>query len=156
MNPTIIQIIQTMLVPGIMVSACGLLLLGMNNKYSIIVNRIRLLKQEERNLCTAPDSPEGDARSVNVALQLPLLLIRLKLVRNAVFSYSIAIAFFIFASLMIGVHYVSDSRFVHFFIIAAFLAGMGCVLLGIIYAAVEVRRGYDIIRIEAGNIEQKI
>lgn len=153
MNPTIIQIIQTMLVPGIMVSACGLLLLGMNNKYSLIVNRVRLLKQEERNLCASPDTPEGDARSANVALQLPLLLIRLKLVRNAVFSYSIAVAFFIFASLLIGVHYVSDSRLVHLFIIAAFLAGMGCVLLGIIYAAIEVRRGYDIIRIETGNIE---
>ena len=45
---SIVQIIQLMLAPGLMISACGLLLLGMNNKYSLIVNRIRLLNEERR------------------------------------------------------------------------------------------------------------
>ncbi len=50
MKASAIQIIRAMLAPGVMVSACGLLLLGMNSRYSLIVNRIRLLTQEGRQL----------------------------------------------------------------------------------------------------------
>ena len=45
---TLIQLIQFMLAPAVMISACGLLLLGINNKYSLVVNRIRLLNEERR------------------------------------------------------------------------------------------------------------
>ncbi len=52
MKISIVEVIQLMLAPGIMISACGLLLLGMNNKYSLVVNRIRLLNEEKRRLFT--------------------------------------------------------------------------------------------------------
>ncbi|HEX9739900.1 MAG TPA: DUF2721 domain-containing protein [Ignavibacteriaceae bacterium] len=47
---SITEVIQLMLAPGIMISACGLLLLGMNNKYSLVVNRIRILNEEKEDL----------------------------------------------------------------------------------------------------------
>ncbi|MBK8662785.1 MAG: DUF2721 domain-containing protein [Ignavibacteriales bacterium] len=47
-------LIQAMLAPGIMISACGLLILGMNNKYSLVVNRIRTLNEEKGNLQKLP------------------------------------------------------------------------------------------------------
>ena len=47
---SIIEVIQLMLAPGIMISACGLLILGINNKYSMVVNRIRLLNEERRRI----------------------------------------------------------------------------------------------------------
>ncbi len=50
MDIPIVQLIQGMLAPGLMISACGLLLLGMNNKYSLVVNRIRLLNEEKRKI----------------------------------------------------------------------------------------------------------
>ena len=50
MEVPIVQLIQGMLAPGLMISACGLLLLGMNNKYSLVVNRIRLLNEEKRKI----------------------------------------------------------------------------------------------------------
>ena len=46
----IVEVIQLMLAPGLMISACGLLLLGVNNKYSLVVNRIRLLNDEKRKI----------------------------------------------------------------------------------------------------------
>lgn len=49
-NIQTVDLIQAMLAPGIMISACGLLLLGINNKYSIVVNRIRVLEEEKRKL----------------------------------------------------------------------------------------------------------
>ncbi|MBK7267803.1 MAG: DUF2721 domain-containing protein [Ignavibacteriales bacterium] len=48
------SLIQAMLAPGIMISACGLLILGMNNKYSLVVNRIRTLNEEKGNLQKLP------------------------------------------------------------------------------------------------------
>jgi hypothetical protein len=47
LNFTSVDLIQAMLAPGIMISACGLLLLGTNNKYSLVVNRIRVLEEEK-------------------------------------------------------------------------------------------------------------
>jgi len=45
---SIVNLIQSMLAPGVMINASGLLLLGMNNKYSAVVSRIRLLNEEKR------------------------------------------------------------------------------------------------------------
>jgi hypothetical protein len=149
MNVTIIQIIQTMLVPGVMVSACALLLLGMNNKYSSIVNRIRLLKDEERRIvCGVVADPKGERRE-NIGAQVPLLMARLRLVRNTVTAYSAGIVFFILSSFLIGLRFLTGAILVQAGIVCAFLAGMVCVLIGVIHNAVEARRGFDVIRIEA-------
>ncbi|MBK8662836.1 MAG: DUF2721 domain-containing protein [Ignavibacteriales bacterium] len=50
------SLIQAMLAPGIMISACGLLILGMNNKYSLVVNRIRTLNEEKRKFAKTADT----------------------------------------------------------------------------------------------------
>ena len=86
-----------MLAPGLMISACALLLLGMNNKYSLVVNRIRTLNIEFRGL-----QNEHKERRDSILIQLPLLIQRMKIIRNAVLLYTIAIAFFIFSILSIG------------------------------------------------------
>ena len=43
-----VQAIQAILAPAIMVSACGLLLLGLLNRYTVIMTRIRTLSEERR------------------------------------------------------------------------------------------------------------
>ncbi|MFW5886790.1 MAG: DUF2721 domain-containing protein [Bacteroidota bacterium] len=153
MGILIIEILQAMLVPVVMVSACGLLLLGMNNKYSMIVNRIRLLNQEERSILEDHPTDKKD-RFFNVAIQLKKLIYRMKLVRNAVFSYSIAIGFFIISSLFIGLKYILTGTSVEIFIIFFFLAGMLSVLLGIIFAALEVMKGFEVVRIEISSLKK--
>ena len=47
-NLSVIQAIQLILAPGVMISACGLLLLGINNKFTSVLNRIRILTEEKR------------------------------------------------------------------------------------------------------------
>lgn len=148
MKASAIQVIQAMLAPGVMVSACALLLLGMNNRYSIIVNRIRLLKQEERNLDGKSEEERRRARTANIDRQLGLLLVRLRLVRNAVFGFSVGMAFFLASSLLIGLQFVTDVRFVQSLVMVCFLAGMMCIMAGMIMAGIEVRRGYEIVLIE--------
>lgn len=149
MNHNAVQLIQAMLAPGIMISACGLLLLGMNNKYSLIVNRIRLLKEEERKLYAKKDHNDlENSRINNIDLQISHLIHRISMVRNAVFSYSVAVALFIVSCILIGIKTNVDFGGFYWIILAFFYAGMMAVFTGIIFAAIEVWKGYRIVRIE--------
>jgi hypothetical protein len=148
---SIIQVIQLMLAPGLMISACGLLLLGMNNKYSLVVNRIRLLNEERRRVlgkaAERDFTYEENVRLESISLQIDKLTLRVKLVRNAVLSYTMAVALFVITSLLIGIQYVALLNF-NVFITVVFLLGMVSVLAGVLYAAYETKEGYSIIRLE--------
>lgn len=143
-----IEIIQGMLAPGIMISACGLLLLGMNNKYSLVVNRIRTLNVEFRSLPI-----DNSERKESILTQLPLLIKRMKMIRNAVWLYTMGIALFIFSILSIGLFLVIEEAFVMTYIsFGLFIMALLAVLLGIINAAKEVRLGYEILSIETRDV----
>ena len=156
MKTSIIQLIQGMLAPGVMISACGLLLLGMNNKYSLVVNRIRLLNEEKRKIFSHKNKKEEESnRLSNIELQISHLIQRISLVRNAVFGYSIAIALFIVSSVLIGITINSKSAAFDWLIVSFFYAGMFAVFVGIIFAAIEVWKGYRIVKIEIFEVFQK-
>lgn len=156
-NSSVSQIIQLMLAPGLMISACGLLLLGMNNKYSLIVNRIRLLNEERRKFIRLFEGKkfeyEENVRLESISIQVSALLVCVKLVRNAVLSYTIAVAFFVFTSLLIGLQLGFKEIDFTTTVTICFLVGMICVVTGIFYAAYETKKGYDIIQFEV-NIDK--
>ncbi len=148
MNETIIEIIKGMLSPGIMISACGLLLLGMNNKYSLVVNRVRMLNNEFREL-----DLNNKERRDSILIQLPLLIERMKLIRNAVWLYTIGIAMFIFSIFSLGFYmFYGDTLVFSVTSLVFFNIAILSVLFGILYAAKEVLLGYKILRIETKNI----
>jgi len=157
MNTSIVQLIQGMLAPGLMISACGLLLLGMNNKYSLVVNRIRLLNEEKRKIFHQEKVDENDSsRLSNIELQISHLIGRISLVRNAVFSYSLAVALFIVSSVLIGITIKKNTPGFDWLIVAFFYAGMFAVFVGIIFAAIEVWKGYRIVKIEISEVYKPI
>ena len=150
---SIVEIIQLMLAPGIMISACGLLLLGMNNKYSLVVNRIRLLNEERRKIIhrTADDKDfdyQETQRIESISMQISSLVYRVKLVRNAVLSYTIAVALFVLTSLFIGFGYLFEITRLNSFVTILFLVGMLSVLCGVMFAAYETYKGYEIVNFE--------
>jgi hypothetical protein len=149
---TTVEIIQSMLAPGIMISGCGLLLLGMNSKYSLVVNRIRAMDEEKRKLKILAGEEkitvDQEKRLKSINMQIGKFEYRIKLIRNAVVFYSIAVAFFIITCLTIGLHFVLSEMDISGLIIFLFLLGMVSVLTGIVYACLEVLKGYEIIRIE--------
>ena len=156
MKTSIVLLIQGMLAPGVMISACGLLLLGMNNKYSLVVNRIRLLNEEKRKIFSHKNIEEDESnRLSNIELQISHLIQRISLVRNAVFGYSIAIALFIVSSVLIGITINSTSATFDWLIVSFFYAGMFAVFVGIIFAAIEVWKGYRIVKIEIFEVFKK-
>ncbi|MEJ2105674.1 MAG: DUF2721 domain-containing protein [Ignavibacteriaceae bacterium] len=149
---SIVQMIQLMLAPGLMISACGLLLLGMNNKYSLVVNRIRLLNEERRKIFK--DASERDfsndenVRVESLSMQISGLVLRVRLVKNAVLFDTIAVAVFVLTSLTIGLQYAFDLHILNILVTILFLLGMISVLIGVSYAAYETKKGHDIIQLE--------
>ncbi|BDQ03238.1 DUF2721 domain-containing protein [Ignavibacterium sp.] len=150
--PSIVEIIQLMLAPGLMISACGLLLLGMNNKYSLVVNRIRLLNDERRKIVHKLDDKNfnyhENVRLASISKQLDALVFRVKLVRNAVLSYTVAVALFVLTSLSIGAEEIFSINRLTSVITILFSLGMLSVLTGVIFAAYETYKGYEIVRFE--------
>ncbi|MDD4254543.1 MAG: DUF2721 domain-containing protein [Methanofollis sp.] len=143
---TTADIIQTMLAPGLMISACGLLLLGMNNKYSLVLNRIRLLDEEKRRCSRCGDDAAGHRESV--CIQLAELGVRARRERNAILSYSASVAAFVVTSLLIGLSDVQGLPALSLLTILSFLVGMVLVLAGVLFAAQEALMGYEIICID--------
>lgn len=152
-----VQIIQLMLAPAIMISACGLLLLGINNKYSLVVNRIRLLNEEKRRLLSkiadGKHSTDDNIRVESAAIQINALVYRAKLVRNAVLCYTTSVALFVLTSLLLGISSFLSLGKLNYFIITAFLVGMVFVLVGVVFAGFETIKGYDIISYEVKSHE---
>ncbi len=152
-----VGIIQQMLAPGIMISACGLLILGINNKYSIVVGRIRALEEEKRRLVSLLRKnnieEEQKVRLNSIVMQVDKFGFRVKLIRNAVFFYSIAVAFFILASLSIGLQFMTQATQLETVSLTLFLLGMLSVLLGILQVAREIWKGHEIVKIEIRESE---
>jgi Protein of unknown function (DUF2721) len=149
---SIVQIIQLMLAPGLMISACGLLLLGMNNKYSLVVNRIRLLNEERRKFFSKAREREfnyeENIRLESISKQIDGLVNRVWLVKNAVLYYTVAVALFVITSLFIGLLYFYNITSLNMFVTFLFLCGMVSVLIGVVFAAKETKKGFDIIKLE--------
>ena len=146
------RVIQLMLSPAVMISACGLFLLGANNKYSSVLNRIRLINDEKRRLVIkAADrefTPEENLRLESTARQLKELSLRARLVRDSVLSYTTAAALFVVSSVLIGAALFQGVEGLHYLSTAVFLLGMLMVFVGVVFGVLESRKGFDIVQLE--------
>ena len=99
-SPTAIEAIQAILAPALGISAVGLLLLGLYNRYSNIINRIRSLNEEQRRYAKliaddAELSYTDSTRYMSIRSQGKELLVRSRFVRNAILSLQLAIGLFV-------------------------------------------------------------
>lgn len=144
------NIIQAMLAPAVMVSACGLLLLGMNNKYSLVIDRIRALHLEKR--VHADTLTQG--RRENIDAQLKTFRRRVYMVRNAVVGYAVAVGCFILTSLGIGVQQWLSTPSLTLVAVVFFLMGMIAIFAGALFACIDAWTGYQVIMIEMAEEEE--
>lgn len=150
---TFIRAIQMMLAPAVMISACGLMLLGINNKHSFIVNRIRLLNEERRRYMLKIQNNANiefveTLRLQSVNKQLDDLLMRLRLVRNGIVFHILGIFMFILTSLVIGAELILRINLFEPIKIIIFSAGLILVAVGVIFALVETIKGYKIVYLD--------
>jgi hypothetical protein len=155
----IVDIIKLMLAPGLMISACGTLLLGTNGKYALVAGRIRALNEERRKYRIKKKETDLSAAEIirieNITIQLDKLVYRIKLVRNSVVSYTLAIALFIISSLLIGLNYKYESPEINTLTLFIFLAGVIITFLGMMASTFEVLKAYSVVKNEL-NSDQRI
>jgi len=151
-NLSVIQAIQLILAPGVMISACGLLLLGINNKFTSVLNRIRALTEEKRkmvfNAAKREFIPAEIHRVESITRQVAGLLNRAKLIRNSIFCYLSAVGLFVVTSLLIGTDYFAAVLQLRYLILGTFLGGMVVVFVGVIFGVCDTLKGYNIVKYE--------
>ena len=140
-----------------MITACGLLLISTNSRYSTVLSRIRLMIEEKRRLvedtADGKPAPEENIRLRSAERQLNSLSIRLRFVRSSILSYTIAIGFFVASSLMIGVGLISGGAVIQYISTAAFLGGMLMVFVGTMFGVLESRKGYHVVQLKLKEAE---
>lgn len=147
METSIAQLIVQMVSPAVMVSACGLMLLSLGNKYARVVDRIRLFAAEIRAI-----EKLGDAAAVSdmermrtLDLQIPDLFRRGRLLRNAVLFYHTAVMLFVACSF--GIPLVRFGVPV-WLPLVLFCVGMGSVLAATVLAWRETLLSFRLINLE--------
>ncbi len=121
----IAPLIANVLAPAVMVSYCGLLILGLQNRYSNVVNRMRGLNHERFELAEVDELSTYQAeRFTIVSEQVKRLLSRCRFIRDAIICISFAVLFFLLAAIisLIGAWQNTD---LNLFIIISFGLGMG-------------------------------
>lgn len=151
---TAIQTIQAILAPAVMITGVALLLLTFTARHSALVNRIRLLDDEKRQLHKIVRQSKGldgmeELRLKSIENQLNLLLPRLAYVRNGMLCQMLAAMFFVLTSFSIGLGYFAVStNLIQVAIHATFFLGMCLVLVGITFLALEIFVSYRVILVE--------
>lgn len=148
-----IEAIQAILAPALGISATALLLLGLQNRYSNVISRIRLLNDERRTytikIANKIDLDYNEStRNISVRNQIEKLFSRCKDVRNSILFIQGSILLFVLASVFIAINLFVSSGFMRTLPVMIFVLGMLFVLMGIIYSAKEVLNSYKIARIE--------
>jgi hypothetical protein len=130
--------IQTILAPAVMISACGLLLLGMQNKYGRINDRMRALARERLDMLPRRGDPVADLRVAVIDHQMPDLLLRLRVQHDAVLRLFQAVVVFIADAFVIAASLFAAASVLNIIALAVFLAGMALVLWAMVLAAREI------------------
>ena len=145
--------IQDILAPAVMITGVALLLLTFTARHSALVNRIRLLDDEKRQIKRrlASENPgqTEEVRLRSIKNQLNLLLPRLAYVRNGMLCHLVAVLFFVVTSFLIGLgHLPTPPGPTQAAISITFTLGMFLVLVGVAFLALEVFVSYKVIVVE--------
>jgi hypothetical protein len=159
---TVARTIQLILAPVVMVTACAILLGSLQTRYGVINDRLRVMAHERLELLmqsrTAPDTagagdPFTDERLNQIDAQLPMLLTHHTLCHHAVLVVYCSIAVFLADMFVIALGSLIRSDLLTTLILLLFLAGIGLVLVGTAFVALEVSTShralhYEVLRVK--------
>lgn len=153
-----IQAIQAILAPALGISATALLMLSLTNRYSMIINRVRLLNDERRRFVTKITAkPELEyheqMRYASVQRQIQKLFERCKDLRNAILFMLAAIISFVLSSITIAVNIFISSSFLRTLPVIIFSLGMLLVLVAVLFSARDIYKAFRVTQIEVNADE---
>lgn len=144
----VVQEIQYVLAPAVMISSVALLLLGFQNRFSGLTNRFRALTHEKRMLLGETNRTKSQtARLESLVQQIHGLSQRVTHLKNAILLSYVAIVCFILTSILLFIKiYVGIETFavtVTFFLFGLLLILVDCVLM-----MIEISLAFHIVTIE--------
>ena len=149
----ITMMIQLILAPVVMVTACAILLNGLLGHYAAINDRLRAMSRERIGLLRMMDGGVLTAERLReIDGQMPDLLRRHKLIRDAVLTIYLAILIFIVSMFVIAVVAATNSDGTALAALIIFLAGTATLLVGVLLTAAEVSISHWAIQYEARRI----
>ena len=150
-TPTAQQTIQAILTPALMISACGLLLLGLNNRYATVISRIRLLNDEKRRKLADPEGIDREyvdaLRFESVMRQIPSLITRVSYLRRALLFLWIGVICYLLSSLLLGagLFFGIDAPTLAVWV---FMIGLASAVVGAIFALLDIALAYRVLKLE--------
>lgn len=156
MNETILSGIQAILAPALGISATALLLLSMQNRYSSIITRIRLLTEERRryHVKIAKNEEPGvyeTLRYSSIANQIDKMFVRCRELRNSIIFIQGSIMMFVITSILISINIFYTPAFLKMMPLIVFSTGLVFVLIGVYYSAKDVIHLYRVTDIEVNG-----
>ncbi len=149
MNPNSAELIQTLLVPGILIIASSILMFSTNSRYAFVVDRIRFLKEERVRMI---DEAIGNRKSLNqrdnLELQLSHLIYRISMIRIIIVSYSASLLFFAVTCVLLAVRSNFEVNGYFWVTISFFFGGLLGMINGVVFSVIEIFKGYRIIHID--------
>jgi len=139
-----IDFINASLAPAVLLTGVGLLLSGLQTKYSTLALAIRQLNSEKRA------ATDGSSELARLRKQIESLMQRAKLVRNAIFCFYACVFFLVFSSIALGLSVLSliDSTNTIF---AVFGVALLLLFSGLWYATREALLSYRIVQLETND-----
>jgi hypothetical protein len=150
--------------PIIVISACGLLCLAFYNRLTAVVNRLRSFHRErlkeQESLSRARASAQPDPVTVimhqeileSLQVQTDHVIARARLIRRALSCLLLTIACLAICSLSVGLSVVWASLM--FVAVPFFVAGLLFLVLGVIFAMMEMYRALDPIELESRFVSE--
>ncbi|NPA76084.1 MAG: DUF2721 domain-containing protein [Euryarchaeota archaeon] len=134
-------VVQITLAPLLLVSSTGLLILGLGNRMGRVIDRLREFSREIRS-----GGIDEERRKV-IMCQKGVLLRRARLCRNAMLHFHLTILFAALSSIFMffsSLHSVFD-----YLVLGTFVVSLMTLLIGAIFAALEISLSYSAILREA-------
>ncbi len=151
-------IIDSLIAPVVMISACGVLYMALSNRLVTIVTRIREFHSErfllsDKVFTHDEKCSEADKiRFEGVFRQTEDMLSRARLVRNSLLFFISTVVCMLLASLMIGLSLLIPT-FGQLSVVV-FILGAVSMLLGTLLAGVEMSRSLQQVEYEHKRVEQ--
>ncbi|MBE0642577.1 MAG: DUF2721 domain-containing protein [Bacteroidetes bacterium] len=150
-TPIAQQTIQAILTPALMISACGLLLLGLNNRYAIVISRIRILNDEKRRKLADPEGIDREyvdaLRFESVLQQIPSLLTRANYLRRSLIFLWLGVIGYLVSSILLGLGLFFGLNAAAF-AVWIFLLGLVSAAVGVVFALLDITLAFRVLKLE--------
>jgi hypothetical protein len=156
------QVIQFIIAPTVMVSACSLILNGILVRYAQVNDRLRLMAHERWDLVreaarTTPDpaaplDPLLAERLHEIDIEAPQLLRRHHLLRDALLLVYVALFLFVACMVTIGLAATIGPESLSSVALAIFFLANGALLFGVLLTALEVYASHRVLDFEVKRV----